>query len=47
MKLKIGAKTTNFDERVKMSMSNGTIKGHDKKPGDINEKDMQQLKQQV
>ena len=45
--LKVGAKTTNFDEQVKMSVSNGTIEGHDKNPGDINGKDMQQLEQQV
>ena len=43
MKLKIGVETTNFGEQVKMSISNGTIEGHDKNPGDINEKYMKQL----
>ena len=47
MKLKIGAETTNFNEQVKISINNGTTEGHDKNTRDINEKDMQQLEQQV
>ena len=47
MKLNIGEKTTNYVEQVKISISNGTIEGHDKDSGDMNEKDMQQLEKQV
>ena len=43
MKLNMGEETTNYDEQVKMSISNGIIEGEDKNHGDINEKDMHQV----